>query len=110
MLRNTSLTIYHRESNVSGEDNWIRIPIENAWWFKNSNSTISNQGQSLEDTFTVRIQDTDLLIEIGDIVAKGILDLEITTIKDLKGYDFFKVMGINVNKFGATPHTKIVGR
>lgn len=110
MISNTDLTILHREYDIdTGYDKWIKTYISNAWWFENSGSTISSQGQNANDTFTVRIERTDLLIEKGDLLVRGKVDIEVNLVSDLKNYDYFKVTGVNVNSFGGTPHTKVVG-
>lgn len=109
MLTNTDCTIYHRVRDPLTKDiSWVRQYVERCWWFKNTASNISTEGVRNADVLTIRILDMEILVEKDDCVIKGNCDVQIKTISDLEGYDYFKVTTANRNVFGDNPHIKVV--
>ena len=57
---------------------------------------------------TVRIIDLSVSVGIGDYIVKGECPVDMVTVKDLKGYEHFKVTLSNYNNFGENQHIKVV--
>ena len=116
MISNTDVTLYHRTRNgAASSDTWTRTylsfdgsPGSGAWWYTSSSGSITNDGYKTAETNTIRIWDTSLDIAIDDVIIKGECAIEMTTIKDLKGVPYKKVVGANPNFWGASPHWKVV--
>ena len=74
-----------------------------------------NRGYDDANDVDVRIpyntNDVDVKnIKIGDILVKGILDLEINQQQDLSEYDIYNITSINDNNFGNEPHIHLGGK
>lgn len=108
MITNSDCTIYSRNPS-SGEDTWTKHYIPGCWWFLETKSTITTDGLKSADVLTVRIENLPVLVKKGDYVVKGDCPVEMQTIKDLSGYEYFKVVTANCNGFGDNPHIKVVG-
>lgn len=108
-LINSDCTIYHRNSDPSGDyDTFERIYVPECWWFLNTKSSITTEGLKTGDVLTVRIFDLSVQVKKGDILIRGNCPEEIQTVKDLKGCQYFKVTAANYNDFGSNPHIKVV--
>lgn len=110
MLTNSDCTIYHRIHNLaSGQSTWERQYVPECWWFCNTKSSITTNGLKSADVLTVRIPDLTVSVKKGDILVKGACPAEIETVKDLSGYEYFKTVSANHNRFGGEPHIKVEG-
>ena len=117
MITNNSLTIYH----LSGLDNethlevWTRYNYSKAWIFKTT-SGVLNKGYDSANNIEIRLpynENDNLNISnfaIGDIIVEGTISLNITTQKDLKEYQIFKIESINNNNFGNNQHIHLGGK
>lgn len=110
MLVNSDITIFHREYNEATRlDEWNSVYIPNAWWFKDSKSTIDTDGLKIADVCTVRIWDMSVEISKDDYIVKGECKINMQTIKDIADFEYMRVTSINKNDFGGYPHIKVVG-
>lgn len=110
MLTNSDCTIYSRKQNPSsGYDEWEKQYISECWWYENTKSNITTNGLKSADVLTVRILDMSVSVKKGDVIIKGVCDIDMKTVKDLAGIEYFKVTGANYNTFGRNPHIKVVG-
>lgn len=110
MLINSDCTIYSRKPNPStGYDEWERRYIPECWWFQNTKSAITTNGLKSADVLTVRIPDLSVTVKKGDVILQGFCEVEMKTVKDLKGHEYFTVTSANYNRFGDNPHIKVVG-
>ena len=98
MITNADCTIYSRYGEL-----WKKQYIPECWWFKETKSSITTEGLKSADVLNVRIPDLSYEVDKDDIIVKGNLALEIQTVKDLKGIEYFKVTTVNRNDFGC-PH------
>ena len=102
MITNASLTHYHKTLDETTRlEKWIRYNYENVWWFGGKGSSI-NKGYENANDVDVRIpydkNDIDISnLAIGDIIIKGTLDTDITTQRDLVGYEIYNITSINDN-------------
>lgn len=108
MLTNASCTIYKRIRG-SDYDMWERVIVPACWWHVQTKSNATTEGLKSADVLTVRIPDVSVNVKKDDIIIRGESYLEINTVNDLKGYDYFKVITANYNSFGCNPHIKVVG-
>ena len=108
MMTNSDCTIYNRIRSDDG-DTWKRTYIPEVWWFEDTKSSITTEGFKSGDALTVRIPDISVQIKKDDIIIKGNCKAEIKSVKDLDGYEYYKVSGANYNRFGGNPHIKVVG-
>lgn len=108
MLTNADCTIYTRIP--SGDSvQWKRQYIPECWWFENLVSQITTEGLINANKVTVRIPDLTVVIRKDDCIVKGKGPEGVETVKDLKEYDYYKVVSVNYNRFGDEPHIKVVG-
>ena len=108
MITNSDCTIYNRIRSDDG-DAWKRTYIPEVWWFDDTKSSITTDGLKSGDVLTVRIPDISVQIGKDDIILKGNCKAEIKSVKDLAGYEYYKVAGVKYNSFGSNPHIKVVG-
>lgn len=108
MLTNTDLTIYHRV-NENGADTWQRQYVEEAWYHKSSASSVGEGGLLMADKHTARITDLTYKVAKDDYVVVGEGPGNMETVRDLEGYEYFRVLGANYNRYGLNPHIKVVG-
>ena len=108
MLTTSDCTIYRRIRSNDG-DTWKRVYIPDVWWFEDTKSSITTEGLKSGDVLTVRIPDISVQIWKDDIIIKGNCKAEIKSVKDLVGYEYYKVAGVKYNSFGSNPHIKVVG-
>lgn len=110
MLTNTGVTIYNRNySKALGHDEWKKIYIPKAWWFKEEKSTLTAEGRINADAYTIRIPGTDAVIKKDDYIVRGNCNIKIETVKDLENVEKVRVTSVNYNGFGDNPHIKVVG-
>ena len=114
MIKNSSLTIYHKTLGINKLEKWVRYNYENIWWFGGKGANI-NKGYDGANDVDVRIPyDSNSIdienIAIGDILVKGNLTTDITKQQDLKGYEVYNITSINNNNFGGTPHIHLGGK
>ena len=115
MITNSSLTIYHKYfDKVSKVDKWKRQEIKNVWWYGGKGA---NYNRGLEDANEVKIRipkdinDTsNLEIEVGDILVKGIIKDEISMQSDLKSHETYNITSIIDNYTGLNKHIHIEGK
>lgn len=115
MIKNSAITIYHKKFIQDlRTDIWERTNYDNVWYF-NKNKASVNVG--FEDTNAVEIRipydenEIDMSkIDIGDIIVKGHIDLEIQTQKDLENYEIHNIVSISNNDFGNNKHLHLGGK
>ena len=115
MLVNSKLTIYHKYFDKNERvDKWKRQVINNAWWFGGKGASY-NKGLENANDVKIRIpknvNDTsNLEIEVGDILVKGIIKDEISMQSDLKSYETYNITSIIDNDTGLNKHIHIEGK
>ncbi len=115
MLVNGGVTIYHKGLDEERFETWEKHNYFNAWFFGGKGAGINKGYQDANDV-EVRIpydQNDELNVNdfaIGDIIVKGIINEEIDTIDDLKGYKTYNITSINNNTFGNNKHIHIGGK
>lgn len=110
MIANTDITIYHRIYDPETRlDAWKRKYIKKAWWYYDDKSAVTTDGTKGSGSATIRIPDISISVARGDCIVKGNCPAEIQTIKDLKAYEYIKVLGVNCSAYGGNPHIKVVG-
>ena len=110
MLTNSDCTIYHRiRSAGSSEFQWERQYVEKCWWFVETKSSVTTEGLKSADVLKLRIPNLSVEVEKDDILVKGNCTIETKTVKDLAGIEYFKATTVNYNRFGDSPHIKVVG-
>ena len=116
MIVNNSLTLYHKGINYeTHREIWTRYNYDNIWWFGGKGAS-TNKGYENANDVQVRIPydaNEDLNadnFEIGDILVKGSLDIDINQQQDLKDYEVYNITAINDNKFGSSQHIHLSGK
>lgn len=110
MLTNADCTIYSRDYDSEKDCFvWKKQYVSECWWFENTKSDIITNGLKSADVLTVRIPDLSVSVKKDDVILKGKCDVEMQTVKDLAGLEYFKVTKANYNSFGCNPHIKVVG-
>lgn len=110
MLTNTGVTIYSRNySKALRHDEWKKIYIPKAWWFKEEKSTLTAEGRINADVYTIRIPGTGAIIKKDDYIVKGNCNIKMETVKDLENVEKVRVTSVNYNTSGDNPHIKVVG-
>lgn len=110
MLINSDCTIFSRKRNPStGYDEWEKQYVPECWLFVETKSGITTEGLKSADVLKARIYDLEVKVKKDDILVKGDCRIEIETVKDLAGCEYFKVITANYNTFGSNPHIKVVG-
>lgn len=110
MITNTDITIYNRVYDPDTRlDTWKRKYVEKAWWYYDDKSTVTTDGAKGGGSATIRIPDISISVRRGDYIVKGNCIVEIQTVKDLKEYEYIKVLGANCSAHGGNPHVKVVG-
>lgn len=109
-LTNSDCTIYSRSKDPSsGQSSWKRQYVPECWWFVETKSTVTTEGLKSADVLKFRIYDLSVKIKKDDYIVKGECLVEMETVKNLAGYEYFKVTTANYNTFGDNPHIKVVG-
>lgn len=108
MITNSDCTVYSRIRSNDG-DAWKRIYIPEVWWHEEAKASITTDGMKSGNALTVRIPDISVQIKKDDIILKGDCELEIKSVKDIVGYEYYKVAGAKYNSHGSNPHIKVVG-
>lgn len=108
MITNSDCTIYSRNRSNDG-DTWKILYIPDVWWHEETKSSVTTEGIKSGNVLTVRIPDISVQIKKDDIILKGDCEVEIKSIKDLSGYEYYKVTGAKYNIHGNNPHIKVVG-
>ena len=110
MLTNSSATLYSRRYDDKLHlDVWKKTFIKEVWWHESEASAVTSDGLKRADVFTIRIPDTSVIIKKDDYLVKGECDIDMTTVKDLKGTKYCKVTATNYNAFGSNQHIKVGG-
>ena len=115
MITNTSLTIYHKVFDEKTRlEKWKRYNYEKVWFFGGKGAGV-NKGYDNANDVDIRIpymiNNVDVgNIQIGDILVKGNVTIDITTQQDLKKYQTYNITSINDNDFGNNPHIHIGGK
>ena len=110
MLINSDCTVYNRIRVAgSSEFQWKRQYIPQCWWFVETKSNVTTEGLKSADVLKLRIPDLTVSVKKDDILVKGNCAVEMQTMKDLAGYEYFKAVTANYNQFGDSPHIKVVG-
>lgn len=110
MLTNSDCTVYSRKQTPSSDyDEWERQYVKKCWWYEKTKSDITTSGLKSADVLTVRIPDLAISVKKDDVIIKGKCEIEMQTVKDLTGIEYFRVTGANYNTFGRNPHIKVVG-
>ena len=110
MLVNSDCTIFHRVRDAeANQDTWKRQYVKECWWFEDTKSAATTDGLKSADVLKVRIPDLRVVVKKDDYILRGMCQVNMSTIKDLAGHDYFKVVSANYNTFGDEPHIKVVG-
>ena len=114
MISNNNLTVYHKGLDLTTKmETWTRYNYSNIWWFGGKGAGI-NKGYDNANDVEIRIPYNSNInianFSIGDIVVEGTLELDITTTKDLKDYNYYNITSINNNNFGNNPHIHLGGK
>lgn len=110
MITNASATLYSRQyDNERKLDVWKKTFINKVWWHESESSAITTEGLKGADVFVVRIPDISIAIKKDDYLAKGECNIDMTSVKDLKGREYCKVTSANYNIFGSNQHIKVGG-
>lgn len=116
MITNNSLTLYHKGFDYERhKETWTRYNYDNIWWFGGKGAS-TNKGYENANDVQVRIPyDKNVNLdpsnfEIGDILVKGTLELDIDRQQDLSNYEIYNITAINNNTFGINQHIHLSGK
>lgn len=114
----TDITVYcHSYDKQTKKDLWTRFQVKGVSWYGGQKATVGDNGLSTADTYTVRIPSTAVPEGFaplnGDVVAKGLQDIEITKAADATRLkNSFVVTGVYDNRRGIRmlQHIRIEGK
>lgn len=118
MVTNASMTHYHKElDSVTRLDKWTRYNYDNVM-FQGGKGSRLNKGFEEANDVKIRIPyntNNNLSItnfDIGDIVVKGTLSVNITKQSDLSNYETYNITSLINNDFGGIDiqHIHIEGK
>ena len=110
MITNADCTIYRRVRTAgSNEFSWIKQYVKECWWFEDTRADMTTNGLKSADILTVRIPDLTVEVSKDDYIVRGNCRVNMQTVKDLEGLNYYKVTKANYNSFGRNPHIKVVG-
>lgn len=116
MLVNSSLTVYHKGfDNNRKVETWTRFNYENVWFHGSTRASINKEYNDINEV-NIRLpygQNDGLDItnfSLGDIIIPDTLNIDITTQQDLKGYNFYNIVGITNNTYGPNTHIHLRGK
>lgn len=106
MLTNADCTLYHKTyDSVSRLDRWTRKVISNVNWHAKRKVSVSENGLNGANTLVVQIPvqsvPDGLEIAVDDVIVKGILELDITQVKELSSYERYIVTAVSDNRYGS---------
>lgn len=116
MIVNNSITHYHKHYNETTRlEEWIRYNYSHIWWYGGKGTSI-NKGYDKANDVKIRIPykvNNNLNIsnfEIGDILVKGTLSININSQQDISSYEVYNITSINDNTTGNNKHINIGGK
>ena len=115
MICNSDLTIYHKGVDENTKiETYDRYYYKNVWFF-GGHGVSTNKGLQNANDVKIRIpynaNDINISnIDVGDILVKGRVDLDIEEQADLAGCDVYIITSVNDNSFGSSPHVHIEGK
>lgn len=134
MIFNADITVYfHRYNKSTKADEWHKVQISNVSWYGGQKVTVGENGLNAADTYAVRIPAAVLpigyvtpeeynnaedvtglwTVQNGDVVAYGLLDIDITQAKEITGpCRSFVVTSVMDNRRGVptVQHLRIEGK
>lgn len=115
-MTNASCTIYHKSyDKVSRLDVWSSIQYPAVAWRGKQAASVSPDGLSTADVYTVRVPTTDeIVVAPGDWVVQGLVDDAITGPAQLtaKYQNCFVVTAARDNRYGSSVmhHWRLEGK
>lgn len=115
MLVNSKLTVYHKGfDKVKRIETWTRFNYDNVWFHGSTRASVNKEYNDIGDV-NVRIPYGQNNVNInnfslGDIIVPEELNLDITTQQNLKGYNFYNIVGITNNTYGPNTHIHLRGQ
>lgn len=114
----TGITVYcHQYNAETRADTWMRFHIKRASWYGGQKVTVGDSGLNTADAYTVRIPvaavPEGFAPSNGDVVVKGLQDIEITKAADATRLkNSFVITGVYDNRRGipAMQHIRIEGK
>ncbi|MEE1085819.1 MAG: DUF6751 family protein [Schaedlerella sp.] len=133
MITNADITLYnHKYNKETRLDSWQRTVIKGVWFYVDNKVAVGDKRLISADVYKIRIPEdaecekvylsedeymnkTDVsqywTLREGDIVVRGICDIEIEKPADLKELHkrYCKITSWSDNCFGCSPHWRIGG-
>lgn len=127
----TDVTLYNAYLDTgSGLDKYSRTQLKGVRLQHRTLTNVSSDGLVSADEFVMRVpvgapagksyvtpkqlasEDKSLCFTFapGDVVAVGLLDVEISKASDLAAYETVTILGATDNRIGLTPHWKVTGK
>lgn len=106
MLTNADCTLYHKVYDPASRlDRWTRKVIRNVNWHAKRKVSIGKNGLNAANTFVVQIPVQSVPdgfeASVGDVIVKGILELDITQVKELSPYERYTITAVSDNRYGS---------
>lgn len=133
MITNADVTLYNRKYDKSIRlDAWQRTVLKGVWFYTDHKVNVGDKGLNAADVYKIRVlanaerertylpedefvKKTDTsnywTLQNGDIVVKGICDVDIDKPADLAQLhkQYCKITSWSDNRFGGLPHWRIGG-
>ena len=133
MLTNADITIYNHKYNKNTRlDDWIRTVIRGVHFYEDNKVSVGDKGLNSAKLCKIRIPENaeckrsyipedeyfaaaDVsqywTLQDGDIVVRGVCNIEIEKPADLKNrhVKYYKINSWSDNRFGGQPHWRIGG-
>ena len=116
MITNNKVTIYHKSGLdiATRFEKWTRYNYDKVWVFERNSANITNK---INNTNNIEIRipynENEVNINnltIGDVIVVGHVELDISTIQDLRNYHTYVIDNITDNKTGNSQHIHIGGK
>lgn len=136
MITNADLTIYNYwENSGTKAKEYRRTQIEGIHWYTDQKVNATDKGLVSADLYKIRIPnhakvqegrtyidakkyhmldatrvDNHWTVDHNDIVVKGLVDEDITSLSSLNDYsEAVRIRSFSVNNYGSSPHIRIGG-
>ena len=106
MLTNADMTLYHKAYDPeTGLDRWTRTWYSGVNWYAQRAVSSGADGLNTADILTVQIPEASapsgFPAAVGDVVVRGLIDVEIAGPPQLKGYERYVVTAVRDCRYGS---------